>query len=357
MKIYKYVLYGIGGAVALFFAFLFIRYLLPVLLPFGIAYAASAGIRPLSAFLWKKTKIKKKVWSVVLIILSVAAVGGLLWLLGSTLAREATEALKGAGKDILGDDLLKRMSDKVAGVLRRADLFGETMDVKIDIGGILSGAASSLSSWVAGLMGNIVSAAPGVFFFVAVTVISLFYFSCDSEGISKKLSAVLPEKAVGGLKKWADIGLHSLKRFARVYMSLFGVTFAILTAGFFLLKVPYPVLCALIAAVVDILPVFGVGTVLVPWAVIMLLSGRTATGIGLFILLGVVYATRQMLEARLVGEAAGVHPVFALLSVYLGFRLAGVGGMIAAPLLLNGAVLLWEENKKKTRYEVDKDGR
>ena len=81
MKIYKYVLYGIGGALLLFFGFIFIRYLLPVLLPFFIAYLIASAVRPLASFLSKKTGIGKKVWSVILIIAIAAALGALFWFL------------------------------------------------------------------------------------------------------------------------------------------------------------------------------------------------------------------------------------------------------------------------------------
>ena len=97
------------------------------------------------------------------------------------------------------------------------------------------------------------------------------------------------------------------------------------------------------------------GTVLVPWAVILFLMGKTGKAIGLLVLFFVIYALRQILEPRLVGSAAGVHPSLALFSVYLGFRLFGVGGMIIAPVLLNAVSVFWEEKKKKTLLKVDKE--
>ena len=55
-------------------------------------------------------------------------------------------------------------------------------------------------------------------------------------------------------------------------------------------------------------------------------------------LLGVIWLVRQFLEPRVIGKAAGIHPILALAGAYIGFRAAGIGGMLAAPVLLSAVV-------------------
>jgi predicted PurR-regulated permease PerM len=48
----------------------------------------------------------------------------------------------------------------------------------------------------------------------------------------------------------------------------------------------------------------------------------------------VIYLIRQFLDSRLIGRMTGVHPFVALACLYLGWRIGGIGGMIAAPVIL-----------------------
>lgn len=328
--------------------YILIKYGLFILLPFILAFGISAGIRPLSLWLDKKTRVNKKVWCVSLIVLSTGALFGSLGYLANSFAREIKEILKTAGQ-VLSDkeSPIGQMSDRMMGALKNTRIGGESVD--LDIGGMLSGALSSATQIAAKAFGNIVNAAPGFFLFVVVFILSLYYFSADRERIKKDISRFLPERIMRRLSSISKMGLRVMGRFLKVYMSLFGITFAILLLGFYLMKVDYPLLGAVLCTVVDILPVFGVGTVLVPWTVILFLTGETVKGVWMAVLFLVIYILRQILEPRLVGEAAGVHPIIALFSVFLGYSLAGVSGMIFAPLVLNGAVVFWEERRKKSQ--------
>lgn len=117
------------------------------------------------------------------------------------------------------------------------------------------------------------------------------------------------------------------------------ITFGELTIGFLLLGVDLPVLLAALTALVDALPVFGTGTVLLPWAVVELLSGRVTLALGLAGLYVIVCVVRSLLEPKLVGDRVGLPPLAALLCMYVGFRAFGVAGIIFSPLW---AILLKE---------------
>ena len=98
-----------------------------------------------------------------------------------------------------------------------------------------------------------------------------------------------------------------------------------------ILGVDYPLLFGLIVALVDALPVFGTGTILIPWSLTQFLQNDLRRGIGLLVLYGVAALSRQALEPRLVGKQVGLHPLLTLLALYTGFRAAGVAGMIPLP--------------------------
>ena len=149
------------------------------------------------------------------------------------------------------------------------------------------------------------------------------------------------------LEKLQTLGGHvrtTLGGWLRAQLKLMGITFLILNAGLLLLRVRYPVLAALIITVVDALPVFGTGTILIPWALALFLQGETKTGVGLVILYGAAALSRQALEPRLVGKQVGLNPVLTLLALYTGYRLLGVGGMIVFPIAAMLFKQLWDHS-------------
>ena len=94
------------------------------------------------------------------------------------------------------------------------------------------------------------------------------------------------------------------------------ITFGELAAGFLLLRVELSLLLAGLVALVDALPVFGTGTVLLPWAVLALLGGDVRMSVGLLVLYSVISLVRSLLEPRLVGARVGLPPLAALVCMY-----------------------------------------
>ncbi len=80
---------------------------------------------------------------------------------------------------------------------------------------------------------------------------------------------------------------------------------------------------------------------LLPWSLVSLLAGRTPLGLGLLLLYGVVTLVRGALEPRLLGKRIGLPPLVSLVSMYVGFQIFGVAGMILMPVLTMIAWQIW----------------
>ena len=111
------------------------------------------------------------------------------------------------------------------------------------------------------------------------------------------------------------------------------VTFGILVAGLFLLRVQGAALLATLIALLDALPVLGAGLALVPWALVELILGNYGRGLGLAAIYTVTLTVRNALEPQVVGKQIGLHPLVALISFFVGWRLAGLMGMLLGPIL------------------------
>ena len=339
----KWTLYGICAAVAAAAAWIGIKYALPVLLPFAAAYLISCAVRPVAAWVSEKTKIPRGIIAAVTVVLFAALLTYLAYLSVSVLIREAVGAMTWLV------DLLKTEGNPVSCLIDRITraMRGFDIGVGADLGkavtDMVGGAASAVSTWAAQTAGSILTKAPACFFSIFVGLISLFYFSMDAKGIEREMNRFLSKKTASSILGGISVTKRALIRFAKAYLVLMGITFAELLVGFTVIGIDYAFLAALITAIIDILPVLGVGTVLVPWAAILFLGGDASAAISMLVLLTLMYIVRQVIEPRIVGNSAGVHPVTALVSVYAGYRLAGLTGMIAAPVLLNAFAILWEE--------------
>ncbi len=124
----------------------------------------------------------------------------------------------------------------------------------------------------------------------------------------------------------------ALGGYVRAQLILMSITFCELFIGLSVLNVKYSFILAIIIAIVDAIPVFGTGTVLLPWALISLLSGSYKMALGLLIIYAICLTVRQLLEPKIISSQIGLHPLFTLFAMYVGFRLIGLIGMILGPV-------------------------
>ena len=137
-------------------------------------------------------------------------------------------------------------------------------------------------------------------------------------------------------EKWLPM-LRALKKalagWILAELKLAVVAFGIMLAGFWILGIRNTLGLAALITVVDAFPILGVGTVLVPWALICLLRQDAAQGIGLLAIYAVVWLVRSILEPKLVGKGLGLDPLVTLIAIYAGWKLWGILGMLLAPIL------------------------
>jgi predicted PurR-regulated permease PerM len=114
---------------------------------------------------------------------------------------------------------------------------------------------------------------------------------------------------------------------------IFCITFAELFVGFLILGVNYSFVLAFLISIIDFLPVFGTGVILLPWGIVLLLMKNYFLGIGILLLLTIMAVVRQVIEPKIVGKSLGVHPILSLVTLYVGFQLFGIVGMIFLPIV------------------------
>ena len=135
----------------------------------------------------------------------------------------------------------------------------------------------------------------------------------------------------------------------KAQLKLSGITWIILTLGLVFLRIPYAVLWSSLIALLDAFPVLGTGTVLLPWSLVCFSLGQTPQAIGLLGVYMVITVSRSILDPKLVGSHLGLDPLATLFSLYAGYRLWGLGGMILAPILAVAAVQLMAVRQREDK--------
>ncbi len=321
--------------------FLGIKYALPVLLPFFAAWLLSRLIRPLSRRFAARTGLPQGLCAAVLL---AVIIGGLSWLTALAVGRLLSE-LGGLVSRLLtesGD--LFRLVDEVLAGLGLAGEKGEAIREWIleRWNDIVMGLLQAVSAYLPQLAGGLLSALPEILLVILVTVVAGFYFCVDGERAERKLTEHLPSLLQERLPRIKARIYGLFRGYLKAYLHLLLITLVILLAGLLILGVEYAFLLSLVIAVVDLLPVLGVGTVLIPWGLLRLLQGGYYQGFGLLILYLVILVIRQVTEPRVLGKHLGLHPLWALFATYAGFYLFGFWGMILGPVIATVAGGLWK---------------
>ena len=178
--------------------------------------------------------------------------------------------------------------------------------------------------------GNFAMRLPSIFIGIIMALLSSYFFVAERHQISQWFRAHAP----AALQLRYDMVRRSLVRsvggYLKAQLKIEVWMYLLLLVGLGVLRVNYFALIALVIAFLDFLPFLGTGTVLVPWAIIKIFTADYKMAIGLLIIWGGGQLARQLIQPKIVGDSMGVPPLPTLFLLYIGYKVAGVVGMILA---------------------------
>lgn len=314
--------------------YLVAKFLLSYLLPFVIGVVLAVLLQKPARKISHKTKIDTGVCAAVLvaiayvlILLLVIIAVWQLWVHLPDFSKSITESLENIGTAIerwrtLFNDRISRLDENMANALR--SLTETSFD---DIISRLGGVITDLATRVAKRF-------PAFLISSVVTFAASCYIAKDFEGLTMFFKDILNRNTVSNIITVRDILFNRVFKLSGGYIILMFITFCELLLGFWIMKISNPWLAAALTAVVDLLPVLGTGTVLIPWAVFCFLTDNIARGAGLCALYVIITVIRNFAEPRIIGKRIGITPLVTLLTMFLGLRVAGIAGMFILPLTI-----------------------
>lgn len=313
-------------------AYISVKYVLPLLMPFVIGLIVAAALRQMIDLISKKAHINRAVVSILILLIFYSGIALLVTLIGAKVFITIKDIVSLLPK-LYWDTIEPALQNATENVLIRFP------DIEIYLENVFDNINSSIFSFltnasttVLGIVTGFAKGIPSFLIKFLFTVVSSFFFTIDFHRIVNFVLKQFSDDKKDMVINIKDGVIGTLGKFAKAYATLILITFIELSIGLLILKIPNPFLIAGVVAVVDLLPILGTGAVLIPWIIIAFFLGNSKLGFGLLILYIVVTIVRQTLEPKIVGQQIGLHPVVTLLCMFIGAQLLGVVGLLLLPI-------------------------
>lgn len=325
------------AALASLAVLLFAPFVWNMMSPFIICIPIAAMFQPVVGFLVKKLKMKRSPSSALLVILVLLMmIGAIAWFCifgfgklnsfiasAPTLLAGAVSGIRNGFENIMAS--MSSMSPDVVTWMR--SLMNEALSW-ITVQG------TTLGGKLVGLLTGMAAGIPNAFIYLNFLMMAMFFITRDYPKIRAKLPggrAYDPNSNASQLTQAGIIGALAYLRMQGIYgiislvvgwiwLSLFGI--------------PYSWAIALCAGFLEFLPLFGNGTLYIPWSIIAYVLGDVRTGtlvIGLYLLL---ITFRRVTEPKIMSDSTGVSPLASLIGMFIGLQMGGIIGLIGGPIVM-----------------------
>lgn len=324
-------LYILAAAAALWLA---LRFFLPWTAPMLLAFGTAVAIEPAVKLLCRR-RFPRSAAAGICVLGFLGVFGLFLWFLCSRLITEF-QRLSGSLPEALAgiSELISRWQSRLGGMIEGLpDSLSEVLYSALSgITDYLSTLPAALSAKAVEALSNFISNLPTWLLFAVTWIMGLYFISAAYPGLVRFLRRQVPPKAFERIRRVKHDLQQSLGKYLKAQLIMSAITFGEMLIVFTLLRVDYALVLAIAVAVIDALPVFGAGTVLLPWAAWELVAGDPSRGLGLAISYAAVTVLRSCIQAKLLGDQLGLHPIATLLTIYAGWKALGIWGMILFPI-------------------------
>lgn len=334
--------------------YVFFKYCFGVAAPFLLSFFFAVILQRPLRWLDKRTKNKcHTLWSILLVLLCVAIILGPVISVIAALFKEIGNFISYLGEQLndlptflvtLQNEILKGLKFLPDGIYTSVSenitqFFGNLInDFDVSKLGInMSSVTSALTNGIGGVY-SVVKNIPSIIIGVVIGIIACILFTKDYARVVKFIKLQLPDKHKNLLSETKKVFSSTILKMCRAYGLIMFITFCENFLGLSVLNLigvmdnSYVFVIAIGIAVFDILPVAGSGGILIPWAIVALVSGNVGQCIGLLVIYAIITVIRQYIEPKIVGNSLGVHPLVTLAGLYFGLKLFGFMGMFIVPI-------------------------
>lgn len=340
--------------------FLFMKYAFSTLLPFIAALAIAAFLqKPLKFITGKSDKIPYGATSAVLSVLVYAVFIGFLALGGAKIVSSLAELVGyftarcstlGEFFDVLKSGYLQlEISNMLPAEANNAVISAiDSLSEFVVSGQIFNTITDNISNLISPI-GSAISKVPSIIVGFVVSIVATCFMTSSYDDIKHFIIRQFSDENQEKLYKARHIVIASVGKMIKAYAAIIGITTCEIFIGLSVLKLigvydgTHVFLLSFIIALIDIIPVLGTGTVMLPWSVYSFVTGNIGMGIGLLVLYAVITVIRQVIEPKLVAGQVGISPVVTIMAMFIGVKIFGAMGIFILPFIVIIINLLNEE--------------
>ena len=232
----------------------------------------------------------------------------------------------------------------------------------VDLASALADALRELSTTARGRLGDVVSlfrtlltgTLTTIFFIVLLFMLTAF-MSMDAPRLVRYAESMVPSSWRGDLARLLhgiDAGLAGVVRGQLTIMLINGV---LTLVGLLVLRIPFAFALAALATVLYVVPIFGTILSSFPIVLLALSAGGLSKGLLALAWILVIHALESyVLNPKIMGDAARIHPVLIVLALVIGERTHGIIGALLAVPVASVVVAVFRFLQRKL---VELDGR
>jgi len=314
---------AVGGLIFLVGHFIYL------FLPFLLAFIMTATIMPLRNLIVRKVRLPQGFAVVTAMIVEIGGLGVIIALLVIRLTREIHYIYINWP---YYNDLLQHFFTRWLAKIEIYYLKLPGTNI-----GTINTTVKEFINTIPAVLANLLAMAAKIPEIIIVIVIALVATFFMSNGSKRYLNEILNIFPLEWRKNISELGRDFSRAFAgfiRAEFIIFLITLFLSIAGLMIIHPKYAFIIGTITGIFGILPVLGVGIVLVPWSILSFISGHSLLGIELILLTSLITILRHIIEPKILGDNVGLDPLFVLVSMYIGLASTGLIGLILGPFIL-----------------------
>jgi len=308
---------------------------LPHFIPFLLAFLVALILEPVFNWFTRRLKLSRPLSILLTYFIFIASLGFLLFILSAKIYSQSVEWLTYLQNNtaVIHDWALHVIHQLREGInMLPAEVSRQITDSLTTFAGFIT--SPDTIGRIGGWTLSITAAVPNFFILTLIFLVALYLFCLQLDAVRLSFFSLFKPSTAQKLKVFLGDLKKSLAGFLIAHIILGTITFLMAFIGLLILNVRYAALYALIATIVDLLPIVGIGTFLIPWAVVSLITGKVFLGVGLIILFIIILTVRKAIEPKVLGQRIGLGALPTLISLWVGFKLFGIVGIFLAPFLL-----------------------
>lgn len=306
--------------------------LISFFMPLIIAWILATIVNPIVVFLENKIKIMRKHGSAIVIVLVLLLVGSVIYMAIHALIVQIVLLVQDLpevyGQVMLNlQESLNELHQKFHFIPGNLQQILDDNDDKINE--FVFSFFDSLKTDSISAVGNFASSIIDIFVLVVLTLMISYFFVAKRDEIRGGIKKYMPQGIKNFWNMAMDTCLRALAGYIKACFQIMIIVFIILFVIFGgIMHVKYASLLALLTAFLDFLPFLGTGIIITPWAIYCVITGEYVNVIILVVTYVICLLAHRLLEPKLVGDSVGMSPFATLISMFIGYRLIGMLGLI-----------------------------